>query len=274
MPNINDLRLIAIQKHKAATRKVSRAKAATGVELTGSTHDPRQELAQIRQASPRELSAYVRNLEKFLDRGTQFVPDAHNKPIPRTTWDKVQKSEAKKNAFVAKFYDEFKDVYIDPAGQTVDQRMAAVTPLHAHMGQRTTDSPYKKATRKSTSIYGEAGAKRLIEHNLKQGTLRHEKETLNNHRRGIMKMLDQVGDIEKMEQVAKLTQRQWAILWKYTPFAANIKVPYDHYKDSMAGNKGVINSDMVATDLSVAGEYLDWVSRKDENGKNIIRGRL
>jgi len=275
MSQLNDLRRLAAQRHKSVTRKISRLKSGSGVEVSGSHYDPRQDLSFIRTASKGELNRYVKDLNHFNDRRVQFVPDANMKPIPRESWEKHVKAEAKKDAFVKKFYEPFKDIYIAPSGQTVDQRMAAVTPLHAHMGQRTTDSPYKQTGRASTSVYGEAGLKRLTEHVRKQATLKHEKEALANHKAGVLKMLDKVGNMEMKAKVEKLTQKQWAVLWKYTPFAANIKVPYSHYKDSQAGNKSIANSESVQTDLAVAGEYVDWAGEKDEKGRyKNIRGRL
>ena len=269
-----ELRRLALQRHKAATRKVSRLKAASGVEVSGSGYDPRKEATFIRDASRKELNAYIKGLDKFTDRKTQFVPDAQLKPIPRPVWEKLKATETKKNDFVQKFYEPFKDIFIAPAGQTVDQRMAAITPLHAHMGQRTTDSPYKQADRSSTSLYGASGAKRLTDHLKNMASMKHEKQALKNHRDGVMKMLDTVGNEEMKTKIAQLSQKQWAVLWKYTPFASNIKVPYSHYKDSQAGNKSIANSESVATDLGIAGEYVDWAGGKGKDGKKNISGRL
>ena len=268
------LRAAALAGHRAVTRKVSRLKAANGVEVSGSDYDPRKSPDFIRNATPSQLKTLVRQQDKFISRETQFVPDAELKPIPQKVFDQVKKAEAKKNEFVQKFYEPFKDIYIAPAGQTVDQRMAMITPIHEHMGTRTTDSPYKKSDRKSTTLHGEKGAKRLAQHLKDLSTMKHEKESLRNHRIGVMKMLDIVGDIEMQVKVAKLTNKQWAALWKYTKFASMIKSPYSHYNASITGDKSLSNSESVQTDLAVAGEYVDWAGSKDEKGRNVIRGRL
>jgi len=249
-------------------------KAANGVEISGTDYDPRKTTTFIHDASPKQLAAYVRSLNKFNNRDTQFVPDAEFQPIPKKVWDKVKAAEEKKNAFVKKFYEPFKDIVIDPAGQTVDQRMAMITPIHEHMGTRTTDSPYKKSDRKSTTLHGESGAKRLTKHLNDMATMKHQKQSLKNHRTGVMKMLDIVGDIEMQVKVAKLTNKQWATLWKYTNFATMIKTPYSHYNASITGDKSLSNSESVQTDLKVAGDYVDWAGGKDKKGRNVIRGRL
>lgn len=228
----------------------------------------------MRNATRAELNRYIKDLNKFNNRGVQFVPDAEMKPLPKTLWETFKQVEAKKNEFVQNFYQQYKDIYIEPSGQTVDQRMAAITPLHAHMGQRTTDSPYKQADRSSTSVYGESGLKRLIEHTRKQATKSHERKALKNHRDGVMKMLDAVGNEELQKKLEKLTAKQWAVLWKYTPFAGSIKPVYSHYKDSQAGNKSIANSESVQTDLAIAGEYIDWAGKKDKDGRANIRGGL
>jgi hypothetical protein len=262
MSGANELRRLALQKHRAVTRKVSRIKATTGAEVSGSDQDPRTELAFIRNASEGELRALVRKQDKFLARSTQFVPDADLKPLPKSLWQKYEAAEAKKNAAELKTYQEFKDVEIGPSGMTVDQRMAAITPLHAHMGQHTTPNPYRSNKRASTSVYGVNGLKRLIDHTRKLATQKHQKEALDNHRAGVMKMLDSIGDEQLSQKLNSLTTKQWAYLWKYTPFAANIKPTYEHYKDAIDARDSVMNSQMIQTDLAVAGEYVDDASKK------------
>jgi hypothetical protein len=132
------------------------------------------------------------------------------------------------------------------------------------MGERTAENPYKKANKSSRSVYGENGLKALIKDMRSKSTKKHDKESLNNHRAGLMQMLDAVGDEARIAQVKKLNSKQWALLWKYTPFARNIRPAYNHYKDTLASRKGVTNSQMVETDLSVADEYIEWALGKTD----------
>lgn len=269
MANLGDKRRKALQQHRAATRKISRIKYGTGAEVSGSSQDPRESPEFIRNADEKALNALIRRQDKFLDRSVQFVPDAHNKPLPSKLWSEFKAAEAKYNEHVKSFYENYKDIYLAPSGQTVDSRMIAITPLHAHMGQRTTDSPYKEHAKSSKSVYGESGLKQLIKDMKRRSTTTHEAKALKNHRDGVMKMLDSVGDLEMQEMLGKLTKKQWALLWKYTTFATNVRVPYKHYKDALDGKRGVINSQMVQTDLAVAKQWVEWAG----NVKNI-GGRL
>lgn len=262
MPDANELRRRALQGHRAATRKVSRLKQGSGVEVSGSDYDPRKSPGFIRTASPQELRSLIRAQNKFNDRKSQFVPDADLNPLPKDMWQKYEKVEAAKHAAEMKTYQEFKDVEIGPSGMTVDQRMAAITPLHAHMGQHTTPNPYRSNKRSSTSVYGVGGLKRLIEHTRKLATQKHQKEALDNHRAGVIKMLDTIGDDQLSQKLSKLTTKQFAYLWKYTPFAANIKPTYNHYKNAMDAQDSVMNSEMVQTDLAVAGDYVEDAAKK------------
>ncbi|QIG76007.1 hypothetical protein EVC23_008 [Rhizobium phage RHph_N3_8] len=269
MANLGDKRRKALQQHRAVTKKISRIKGGTGAEVAGTDQDPRKSPEFIRNADEKALNALIRRQDKFLDRSVQFVPDAHNKPLPSKMWAEFKQAEDKYNQHVQKFYQDYKDIYIEPSGQTVDSRMLAITPLHAHMGQRTTDSPYKERNKSSRSVYGESGLRALIKDLKNRSTMAHEKRALQNHRNGVMKMLQATGDLEAMEMLGKLTHKQWALVWKYTKFASQVRVPYQHYKDALDGKKGVINSQMVQTDLAVAKEHLRWaVNVKD------IRGRL
>lgn len=262
MPSHNERVSRALRGHRAVTRKISRIKSGNHTEVSGSKYDPRQSPDWIRNATDKQLSSLIRRQDKFLDRSVQFVPDAQLKPLPMKLWQTFQAAEAKKNEFVEKFYEPFKNVHIDPAGMSVDDRMRIITPLHAHMGERTSDNPYKKHQKASTSVYGEAGLKALIKDMRKKSTKTHEKESLDNHRAGLLKMLDAVGNEAMAQKVSKMTAKQWALVWKYTQFARNIRPAYQHYKDSMAGRKGVANSQMVETDLQIADEYLDWAGKQ------------
>ena len=261
MPSHNDLVSQALRQHRAVTRKISRIKAGNATEVSGSKYDPRESPAWIRNASDTQLRALVRNQGKFLDRAIQFVPDANLKPLPVKLWNTFKAVENKVNRFVDESYDEYKNVEIGPAGQTVDSRMRAIAPLHAHMGTRTTDNPYKKRNLSSTSVYGEAGLKALIKDLRNKSTKSHQKVTLDNHRQGVLQMARDIGDPELEHKISSLTKKQWLVLWKYTNFASNIKVPYQHYRDEMTSRKGVTNSQMVANDLQVAHDYVDWAGK-------------
>lgn len=269
MANLGDRRKLALAQHRAVTRKISRIKANNGTQISKTEHDPRASPAFIKKATPTQLAALIRRQDKFLDRSTQFVPDSNSKPLPIKDWQTFKQAEAKHNQFIKDFYAQYKDIYITPAGQTVDSRMRAITPLHAHMGQRTTDSPYKERNKSSRSIHGEAGLKALIKDLKNRSTWSHEAKALKNHRDGVMKMLITSGDLKAQEDLAKLTKKQWALLWKYTPFGRHVKVPYDHYKDALAGRRSVTSSQMVENDLAAAKEYIKWAG----NVKSIS-GRL
>ena len=260
MPSHNSRVSQALRLHRAATRKISRIKATNGTEVSGSKYDPRQSPDWIRNATDAQLGALIRKQTKFLDRTTQFVPDAQLKPLPQKLWQAFKQAEAKKNLFVQDNYEPYKDIEIGPAGMSVDSRMRTITPLHAHMGERTTDNPYKKANKSSTSVYGEAGLKALIKDMRSKSTKAHQQKSLGHHRDGVIKMAQDIGDPLLEHKVKSLTKAQWLVLWKYTQFGRLIKVPYQHYKDSQASRKGVTNSQMVANDLQNAHDYLDWAS--------------
>jgi hypothetical protein len=260
MPSHNSRVSQALRLHRAVTRKISRIKAGNATEVSGSKYDPRQSPDWIRNATDAQLSALIRKHNKFLDRSVQFVPDANLNPLPQAKWKTFKALEAKKNQFVTDSYEPYKDIDITPAGQTVDSRMRAIAPLHAHMGERTTDNPYKKAEKASTSVYGESGLDALIKDMRKKTTKTHQRKSLQHHKDGVLQMARDIGDPELEHKISKLTAQQWLVLWKYTQFARNIKVPYQHFKDSMASRKGVTNSQMVANDLQVAHDYVDWAS--------------
>lgn len=265
MSKINDLRRLALLRHRAATRKISRIKSGNGVEVSGSDYDPRKSLDFIRSASSRQLESYVRKLDAFNDRRIQFVPDAQFRPIKKSLWQEYQAAEAKRNAAVDVNYEEFKNIPIGPLSDpkkgtvtTVDDRMRQITPLHAHMANMEAESPYKKRNLSSTSVYSESKLQKLIKLRKQQSTTEHQKEVLKSQRDASMAMAIVIGELDIQEGLASLSNKQFALVWRYTRMSSLFKGDYEFYKDEIAGRKGVTNSEMVANDLTQIREYIRW----------------
>ena len=269
MSNINDLRRLAQQRHKAATRKISRIKAANGVEVSGSDYDPRKSPEFIRNATPTQLRALIRKLDAFNQRSVQFVPDAEMRPMSRKLWEQFEGAQDKRRQARDKSYDEFKNIPIGPldskdkAGNvightTVDERLRQITPLHAHMAQIDYDNPYRRQDLKSTSVASEKKLKELISTRRKQSTAKHQAQVLKAHRDAVMDMLTITGDLDLMEDFGSLTNKQFALLWKYTVVPTHVKITYNFYKDEQTGRKGVTNSAMAANEMAQVREYIKW----------------
>lgn len=260
MSNINDLRRKAMLRHRAATRKISRTKAGNGVEISGSDVDPRKSLEFIRTASSRQLESYINRLDRFNDRGTQFVPDAEMRPMRKKLWDEFKAAESRRHESTDRNYEEFKDIVIGPTGQTVDERMHQITPLHPHMANMETQSPYARRELTSRNIASEKKLQALIKLRKQQATQSHQDQVLKAQRKSAIDMAIVIGDYELIEKLHKLTDKQFALAWKYTRMSSNFKTDYEFYKDALSGRKGVTNSQMAANELDEAKGYLDWAS--------------
>jgi hypothetical protein len=258
MPNIHDLRRLALQRHKAATRKISRTKAGNGVEISGSDVDPRKSLDFIRSATSKQLQSYVNKLDRFNNRSVQFVPDAEMRPMKKKLWEDYRQAEAARNAAIDANYVDFKDVVIGPIGQTVDERMHQITPLHPHMANMETQSPYAKRELSSRNVASERKLQALIKLRKEQATSRHQQEVLKSQRKASIDMAITIGDYELIEKIVALSDKQFALAWKYTRMSSHLKTDYEFYKDALSGRKGVTNSEMAANELDAVKKYLDW----------------
>src|SRR5699024_8847280 len=231
------LRAMANRRHRAATNKISRLKNDVGVNVSGSEVDPRRNRANIKNYTEKQLRSYINQLDSFVSRRTQFVPDAHRRPIPATQWREYQRLEKKYNQKISTRFDRYRDIDLGPSGMTVGQRMEMMTPKFPYMQDRAVNTPYTPLNRRSSNIGSERALRRLTEdmksrledsystQRIKAGREQFEE---------MSKLLDAPG---LARRVRNLSDAQFEVMWDFTGFATAASLGYQISKDLLAGNE-------------------------------------
>lgn len=223
--NIQSLREEALKRHKAASRKISRLRREKGVEVAGTEYDPRVDVTKIKRYNSKQLSAYIDRLNGFTRRTVQYVPDYRKRPIRARQWQGYQTAEAQYNSYVQERFRKVRDIRL-PEGMTVAERMAVRTPTHPVMNQEAVNAPYRRLSRKSTSMYGAdkvAARERALRFKSSDAGRRYD---LAKARDILRQWIDVTGDESMASAVAKLSDAQFEFLWNYTDFADSASLRY------------------------------------------------
>ena len=265
-PELESLRAQARSRHRAATRKISRLLNVHGAEISGTKVDPRRDLAAIKRYNSVQLKAYIRELNAFTSRTTQFVSDAQGRPVASSLWAQYKSLEAQYNARVNREFDTVKDVYMPRWGMTVGERMAATTPDHRQMGSPAVNAPYAPPTRRPSNVASERALKRLIrdlETRLKPNWRNNQ---ISEGRKQFEQLSSIVGDDKLLKAVRGLTNEQFSLLWNFTPFATAASFVYEVAKAHLSGKQRAFHTDAMQQFSKDTHALVEWVSTVNLGG--------
>lgn len=264
--SLEEARARVAGRARAATRKVSRLKRATGVEISGSAVDPRRDPKLVAKYNRRQLAAYERDLNSFVSRRTQYVPDAQGRPIKSKTWNEYKRSEAAYNAGVTERFGKVKDIPLPISGQTIGERMDAMTPEHRQAYNPAINAPYKPPTRKSKQIASEKALKKLTRQMKDRLDPRAEGRAARAARDQLKQMLDVINEPDLQAAVDKLTNGQFMTMWNYTQFATNISLNYDVKQRMMSGKEKPWYSEALKQAVRNSHALADWAGSLASDG--------
>lgn len=257
---IDRLRALAKARQRAVGNKISRLRSQHNVEVGGSKHDPRRKVENIDRYNAPQLRAHLARLDAFMSRKTQFVPDAHRRPIDAADWRRLVKAKEKVDRMESGTYEKMKDVYIPESGMTVGQRKAATTADHPRAGQPR-KAGYRPTKLSSRSITSARALKKLIRDYERKGSPEHFERRRNNWRKGVKKMADLMGLPELWDDVKNLTNDQFDLLWGFTNFATAVDLPYLMRKLLLSSKEKAFHSEVVDQHLAEARRLLDWAKK-------------
>lgn len=223
-PELVALRALARAKHKAATKKVSRLNTEMRIDMSGSKYDVRRDLGKVARYNSRQLNAYIKQLVQFNSRATQFVPDAHYRPVPRAKWEAYKRVESEMNKRKTSAFDRYKDLRLPgrvvggrrQPGMTIEQFERMSRPPVPLMADVASNSPARPTNRGSRSVQSEKALARLIAKARKDFTAKDLRSRARQHRETINKMLSSVGHYDLMRQINRLTSEQIMVLVEYS----------------------------------------------------------
>jgi len=261
---LNALRSQALHLTKRSTHKISRLKSVQDVIVAGSEYDTRVSPKLIRRYNSRQLEAYIRRQEQFVDRSTQFVPDAHRRPIPAAEFKALNLVEKARYQAAQAQLNRVGDTPMPGGTETIRQRRDKMRADRKLAGNPSVNDPYEPPVRSSKQIASRGALKALIkEAKAKSGPGWDQKE-LKRQIGEFSKMIDRVGDADSAARVKKLSPAQFRTLWNDSPFAAAISTQYEIVRtDLIAEQDKPWHVQVIQDAFADARRLIDWAEQLD-----------
>ncbi|URG18047.1 terminal protein [Curtobacterium phage Ayka] len=258
MSDINELRRQVRMRQQAANRKAKRIQNA-GVNIAGTPYDPRRENAPIDKMRSRDLQTYLKQLNGFMSRKTQFVPDTWGRPIHAQKWRAYKRAETRANRKAENMADMLKHYTMPGSDVTLAERHAyAKDTEFPNTANHTVNSPLRKVSRMPSSIASEKALARLTKQQQGKVDPQFFEMTVKRGRIEATKMLKKLGDTEQIKALKGLTDKQFHILWSYTPYSDNTSIRYENGK---VEDRGRAEDQMDNTETEVAKSWLRWAKK-------------
>lgn len=261
------LRAEAAKRHRAATNKISRLKNDVGVELSGTKEDPRRDKERLKSYNRRQLRAYIRNLNRFVDRSNQYVPDANARPVRRDLWRQYKAQEQAFNRRVQSHFEKYKDIFIPEAGMTVGERMHMVTPLHRYMrNTQAVNSLYDPIERDPKQIRDERALRKLRDSYKDRNDPAYFTRRTQAGRDLFKEFMDTAGRSDLVAMVDELSDAQFDLAWDYSGLASAAAHSYWAAKNMVTARDKARLGDEFDAQISTVEEILRWAGETDVDG--------
>lgn len=217
---IQQLRAEVRKRHRAATRKASRLRAK-GVELSGTSIDPRRDLAKVKKYTAKQMQAYLSELNNFTSRRTQYAPGMNKGLLDGNLWSEYQRVQARLNRRNRADMEQRKDLFIPAEGMTIGEIVETV-PAHPTTGNPATRMPHIPQNRTSRGIPNNEQLKKLIADTKAKLDKEYIAKDTEIDRATALSMVDVIGDMELLNDIGSMSREKFRTLWKYTKTFANI----------------------------------------------------
>lgn len=261
MSNNDELKKLrdAVRKRRnAVTAKENSIKRRTGVDIKGTSADPRRPLDVVNKYNRAQLVAYYNELDAFMDRGNGFVAGANNTPIPRIEWLKYKKLEKQYNSIGAMQFDKIADIFIPTSGMTIAQRDATILPDTLSAQGAIVNRPYSIIERSPENVRDAEALQKLIKEMEKKVSKHFLPEQIKSARKQLNQMLVTIGNESLTNQANSLSDEQFNVLWNYTNFATNVSGIYFIMQKQAADSNDRWYSSVVEDYSSDIRELFDW----------------
>ncbi len=260
---LEELRRLARQRHRAVTGKISRLNREASVSLSGTKTDPRRDLAKVKRYTKAQLRTYIEQLNGFSARSVQFVPSANRTPMRADLWKTYKGLERRYNQQVNDQFEKVKDVFLPTVGQTIGERMDMITPVHRQLTNPSVNAPYRPAEMRPGNVSSERALQLLIRQKRNQLRKSYRKRLIDDAREQFAKMADTINRRDLVGDVMKLSDKRFEILWNYTPFATAISIEYEVMKAMLSNKEKPYHSDSLRNALASQKSLIDWARQAD-----------
>jgi len=262
-------RELAKSRHRAVGKKISRLKQTNEVKVGGTKYDPRRELKKLERYNARQLDAYVRELNSFMKRETQFVPDSQRRPMKGDQWKQYKELEKQYNNRATSEYSPLADIPLPHTGMTVGERMSMMTPDHPQAGNPSVNNPYKTVQRKPTNVAGAKKLNDLIKDLKKRLDSRFEAKELKRARDEFSQMMAKINMPDMEKAVNSLTPSDFKNLWYLTSFATDISIMYEVSMALISDKDKPWHSDVFDNAVADAMVQIQWAKNLDKQRKPL-----
>lgn len=236
-PELAQLRAVARARHKAATKKISRNKTNFGAEISGTKFDPRRDLAKVAKYNSSQIKGYINDLDSFVSRKTQFVPDSKYRPMPASDFKGYKGVETEYNKMLKREFEVVRHKKL-PSGFTVEQQLSMTESLHPYMHNPASGADHRGIHRKSKTVKSLEALEKLKLDLRNRMTPEHRAKLEEADRISVNKMLLLIGDEALRERVNKLSSAKFRFMWKYSgKFANDLSMTYEAVKKMLEAEK-------------------------------------
>jgi hypothetical protein len=264
---LNAKRSQVLHLNKRITHKISRyknLKEGKHVVLAGGEFDVRKPPKTVRRLTEKQLDAQIARATQFLDRSTQFVPDAHHRPIPSSEFKPLHIAQTKLHDKMQAQLDAKRDTLTSSGTETIGQRRDKIRSDRRLAGNPSVNDPYDPKVNKSTDIADRKALKVLLkdtERKLSQGW---DNKELKRQIGEFSKMVDRIGDADLAASVKALSPAQFRTLWNDEGFAAAVSTQYEIVRTTLISEEDKPWHVQIITDaFQDARRMVDWAARLD-----------
>ena len=253
----------ATNLQRGATRKISRLKTKVDVVVAGTEYDVRKAPRTIKRLTTRQLEVHISRLQQFNSRATQFVPDAHRRPIPAAEFKEYKTAEkmAVKNA--QDVFNSVKDIVTSSGTETIGQRRDKMRSDRKLAGNPTVNDPYSPRVRDSKNIANRKALKKLTKDEKRRAEKGWADKELNRQIGEFGKIMGQIGDPKMEDAVRSLTPGQFRVLWNDSNFPTALTQKYEINQMLVAGKDKPWFAEVLENAFADIWKEIDWAKKLD-----------
>jgi len=261
---LNAKRSQALKLTTRVSHKISRLKTKRDVVVAGSEYDVRKPKKLIARYNEKQLDAYISRTMQFVDRGTQFVPDAHRRPIPASEFKELHRWEVARRTRAQAQLDAKKDTITSGGTETIGQRRDKMRADRKLAGNPSVNDPYDTPVRSSKNIANRKALKKLTREAKQKASKGWDDKELKRQIGEFTKMVSRIGDADLAASVKKLSPAQFRTLWNDEGFAAAVSTQYEIVRtDLISEEDKPWHIQIIHDAFADARRMVDWAGRLD-----------
>lgn len=259
----------ALYLTRRATHKISRLRKARDVEVSGSEYDTRRPAKAIKRYTEKQLDAYIARNTQFIDRSTQFVGDAHRRPIPAQEFKELHVAQVARRKRAQEVLAKHRDLKLpgrngEPGTETVGERRDKMRADRKMAGNPSVNDPYDTPISEPRNIANRKALKKLTREAKKKAEKGWDDKELKRQIGEFSKMVNRIGDADLAASVKKLTPGQFRTLWNDTNFATAVSSQYEITRtDLISEQDKPWHIQIIHDAFTDARRLVDWAKKLD-----------